>query len=360
VPAPDTDPGHERNYTKAAQGKFDEGLFCGLTWKKTTPHYNYTMDLDMGNSGENKGFFEKLKAGITCTRKAFVKNIDEVLLGKRVIDQNLFEELEETLITADVGPAFTYELIEKMKDQVKRTELGDAELLKKILKDTIEETLKKSEASLQIPQNGLFTIMVVGVNGTGKTTTIGKLAYTLKKNGLSVMLVAADTFRAAAIEQLEIWSQRVDVPLIKQKIGADPSAIVFDAIVAAKAREANVIIIDTAGRLHTKVNLMEELKKMKRIMGRELPGAPHETLLVLDATTGQNAVAQAKMFRDEIGISGLILTKLDGTAKGGVIIGIARELNIPIRYIGIGEGLDDLKYFRSDEFVSALFEQDIK
>lgn len=318
----------------------------------------FRMDQRMANESESRSFFEKLKAGVARTRKAFVKNIDEILLGQRVIDQNLFEELEETLITADVGPAFTYELIEKMKDQVKRKELGDASLLKKVLQDTIAETLKKSEAHLQIPPNGLFTIMVVGVNGTGKTTTIGKMAHTLKNNGMSVMLVAADTFRAAAIEQLEIWSQRVDVPLIKQNIGADPSAVVFDAILAAKSKAANVLIIDTAGRLHTKVNLMEELKKMKRIMGRELPGAPHETVLVLDATTGQNAVVQAKMFHNEIGISGLILTKLDGTAKGGVIIGIARELNIPIRYIGIGEGMDDLKNFKSDEFVNALFERD--
>lgn len=314
----------------------------------------------MGTDIENKSFFEKLKTGLTKTRAFLVKDIDEILVGKRVIDQRLFEELEETLITADVGPAFTYELIEKMKEQVKRKELGDAQLLKNVLRDTISDTLKKNEAPLLIPQNGLFTIMVIGVNGTGKTTTIGKLAYSLKNSGMSVMLVAADTFRAAAIEQLEIWSQRVDVPLIKQKIGADPSSIVFDAILAAKSRGANVIIIDTAGRLHTKVNLMEELKKMKRIMGRELPGAPHEILLVLDATTGQNAVAQAKMFRDEIGVSGIILTKLDGTAKGGVIIGIARELNIPIRYIGIGEGLDDLKSFKSEEFVDALFEQDAK
>jgi fused signal recognition particle receptor len=202
--------------------------------------------------------------------------------------------------------------------------------------------------------------MVVGVNGTGKTTTIGKLARNLKNSGLSVMLVAADTFRAAAIEQLEIWSQRVGVPLIKQKFGADPSAVVFDAIHAAKARKGDVVIIDTAGRLHTKVNLMEELKKMKRIMERELPGAPHEILLVLDATTGQNAVVQAKMFNEEIGVTGIILTKLDGTAKGGVIIGIARELSIPIRYIGIGEGLDDLKSFHSEEFVGALFEEDLR
>jgi len=316
------------------------------------------MDLRMGNDSGNRGFFEKLKAGLARTRKSLVKNIDDLLLGERAIDQKLFEELEETLITADVGPAFTYELIEKMKEQVKRKELGNPALLKKVLKDTITDTLRKNETPFQIPRNGLFTIMVVGVNGTGKTTTIGKLAHNLKKDGMSIMLVAADTFRAAAIEQLEIWSQRVDVPLIKQKIGADPSAVAFDAIDAAKTRKADVIIIDTAGRLHTKVNLMEELKKMKRIIGRELPGGAHEILLVLDATTGQNAVVQAKMFYDEIGVSGIILTKLDGTAKGGVIIGIARELNIPIRYIGIGEGLDDLKSFKSDEFVEALFEQD--
>ena len=314
----------------------------------------------MESDTESKGFFERLKAGLARTRNAFIKNIDNILLGERVISQNLFEELEETLIMADVGPVFTYELIEKMKEQAKRNELGNAEILRKVLRDAITDTLRKSEAPLQIPTNELFTIMVVGVNGTGKTTTIGKLANTLKKDGTSVMLVAADTFRAAAIEQLEVWSQRVNAPLIKQKTGADPSAVVFDAIVAAKARKADAVIIDTAGRLHTKVNLMEELKKMKRIIERELPGAPHEILLVLDATTGQNAVVQAKIFNDEIGVTGIILTKLDGTAKGGVIIGIAKELNIPIRYIGIGERLDDLKIFKSAEFVDALFEQDAR
>ncbi len=314
----------------------------------------------MGSDTEAKGFFERLKAGLARTRNAFIKNIDEILMGERVISQKLFEELEETLIMADVGPAFTYELIEKMKDQVKRNDLGDSEILRKVLRDTITDTLKKNEAPLHIPKNELFTIMVVGVNGTGKTTTIGKLASTLKKDGASVMLVAADTFRAAAIEQLEVWSHRVDAPLIKQKTGADPSAVVFDAIVAAKARKTDALIIDTAGRLHTKVNLMEELKKMKRIIERELPDAPHEILLVLDATTGQNAVVQAKMFNDEIGVTGIILTKLDGTAKGGVIIGIARELSIPIRFIGIGERLDDLKSFKSAEFVDALFEQDVR
>jgi len=306
---------------------------------------------------ENKGFFEKLKIGLAKTRNLLVKNVDDIILGEKVIDQKLYDELEEILIMADVGPAFTCELIEKIKEQVKRKELDRPALLKKVLRETITDILTRNEAPLHIPRSQLFTIMVVGVNGTGKTTTIGKLAHRFKEQGMPVMMAAADTFRAAAIEQLEIWSRRVNVPLIKQKIDSDPSAVVFDAIHAAKSGRADVIIIDTAGRLHTKVNLMEELKKMKRIMARELPGAPHEILLVLDATTGQNAVAQAKMFQDEIGVTGIVITKLDGTAKGGVIIRIARDLNIPIRYIGIGEGLDDLREFKSREFVDALFEQ---
>jgi fused signal recognition particle receptor len=305
---------------------------------------------------ENKGFFEKLKIGLAKTRNLLVKNVEDIVLGEKVIDQKLYDELEEILITADVGPSFTNELIEKIKEQVKRKELDQPELLKKVLRDTAMDILMKNEAPLRIPGGEIFTIMVVGVNGTGKTTTIGKLAHRFKEQGMPVMIAAADTFRAAAIEQLEIWSRRVNVPLIKQKIDSDPSAIVFDAIHAAKSGRADVVIIDTAGRLHTKVNLMEELKKMKRIMARELPGAPHEILLVLDATTGQNAVAQAKMFHDEIGITGIVITKLDGTAKGGVIIRIARDLNIPIRYIGIGEGLDDLREFKSAEFIDALFE----
>ena len=307
---------------------------------------------------ENKGFFEKLKLGLAKTRNLLVKNVDDIILGEKVIDQKLYDDLEELLIMADVGPSFTHELIEKIKEQVKRRELDKPELLKKVLRDTAMDILIKNEAPLLIPGGEIFTIMVVGVNGTGKTTTIGKLAHLFKEQGMPVMMAAADTFRAAAIEQLEIWSRRVNVPLIKQKIDSDPSAIAFDAIAAAKSGKAEVIIIDTAGRLHTKVNLMEELKKMKRIMARELPGAPHEILLVLDATTGQNAVAQAKMFHDEIGVTGIVITKLDGTAKGGVIIRIASDLNIPIRYIGIGEGLDDLREFKSNEFVDALFDQD--
>jgi fused signal recognition particle receptor len=307
------------------------------------------------NKNKSDGFFEKLRTGLSKTRGGFVKNVDKMFLGERIIDDDLFEELEEVLITADVGPAFTYDLIDDMKTTVKRKELDRPEVLRKVLKDNMIDILKDNEAPLRIPRNKIFTIMVVGVNGTGKTTTIGKMAHRYKKGGLSVMLVAADTFRAAAIEQLEIWSQRVDVLLIKQKMGADSSAVVFDAIHTAKSRKTEVVIIDTAGRLHTKVNLMDELKKTRRIMERELPGSPHEILLVLDATTGQNAISQVKMFNEEIGVTGIALTKLDGTAKGGIIIRIANELDIPIRYIGIGEGIDDLRRFKGEEFVNALF-----
>ncbi|MGD0276183.1 MAG: signal recognition particle-docking protein FtsY [Syntrophales bacterium] len=305
---------------------------------------------------ENKGFFEKLKSGLSKTRKLLVTDVDDIVLGEKKIDQHLFDELEEALIMADVGPAFTYDMIERIKAQAGRRELANADVVRGILRESMLEILQKNEVQIMIPKGKLFTIMVVGVNGTGKTTTIGKIAHRYKNRGIPTMLVAADTFRAAAVEQLEVWGKRVDVPVIKQQAGADPSAVVFDAIQAAKVGRADVVIIDTAGRLHTKVNLMEELKKMKRILGRELPGAPHEILLVLDATTGQNGIAQAKMFKDEIGVTGLALTKLDGTSKGGIIIRIAKELNIPIRYIGIGEDLDDLRRFRSEEFVNALFE----
>jgi fused signal recognition particle receptor len=303
-----------------------------------------------------KGFFDRLKDGLAKTRKLLVTDVDDIILGEKKIDQDLFDELEAALIGADVGPSFTYELIETMKERVKRRELEKPERLKQVLRESMLAILRKNEAPMQIPVGELYTIMVVGVNGTGKTTTIGKMAARFKKKGMPVLLVAADTFRAAAIEQLEVWSERVGVPLLKQKMNADPAAVVFDALRAAKAGKADVVIIDTAGRLHTKTNLMEELKKVKRIMARELPGAPHEVLLVIDATTGQNAISQAKMFNEEIGVTGIVLTKLDGTAKGGIVIRIAQELGIPIRYIGIGERLDDLRRFRSEEFVDALFE----
>lgn len=301
------------------------------------------------------GLFDRLKSGLEKTRTGLLKGIDALFLGEKVIDQTLFDELEELLMAADVGPVYTAQLLEEMKDQVKRAELGSPETLKKIIRATMAETLKKADSTSTIPQEGLYTIMLVGVNGTGKTTTIGKLAHMFREEGRPVTLAAADTFRAAAIEQLEVWSKRAGVELIKQSINSDPAAVVFDAINAAR-RRGGVLIVDTAGRLHTKVNLMEELKKMKRIMSREIPGAPHDIWLVLDATTGQNAIAQARIFGAEAGVTGIILTKLDGTAKGGVVLRIAGELNLPIRYIGVGEKIDDLRSFDSEEFVAALFE----
>lgn len=301
------------------------------------------------------GLFDRLKTGLEKTRTGFLKGIDALFLGEKVIDQALFDELEEMLIAADVGPVYTAQLLEEIKDQVKRTELGNPETLKKIIRATMAETLKKADSTLAIPQEGLYTIMLVGVNGTGKTTTIGKLAHMFREEGRPVTLAAADTFRAAAIEQLEVWSKRAGVELIKQMINSDPAAVVFDAINAAR-RKGGILLVDTAGRLHTKANLMEELKKMKRIMSREIPGAPHEIWLVLDATTGQNAIAQARIFGAEAGVTGIILTKLDGTAKGGVVLRIVAELNIPLRYIGVGEKIDDLRRFVSEEFVAALFD----
>ena len=306
---------------------------------------------------QKNGFFDKLKSGLEKTKKLLLTDVDDLILGAKVIDQKLYDDIEEALIMADVGPTFAHELIERMQEQVKRKQLTQPELLKKVLRESMEEILLSGTSPpVSVPAGGSIVIMVIGVNGTGKTTTIGKLAKAYKGEGKDVLLVAADTFRAAAIEQLEIWANRTGSPLVKQQTGADPSAVVFDAMKAASSGKQPVVIIDTAGRLHTKVNLMEELKKMKRIMGRELPGAPHETYLVLDATTGQNAVSQARLFHDEIGVSGIILTKLDGTAKGGVVIRIARELKIPIRYIGVGEGVDDLRPFDAVEFVEALFD----
>ena len=311
------------------------------------------MDSDI----RKKSLIDKLKSGLEKTRKLLLTHVDDIILGVKVIDQRLFDELEEALIMADVGPVFTHDLIEKMKEQVKRKELDRPELLKKVLRGHMMDILIKNEKPFMIPRDQLYTIMVVGVNGTGKTTTIGKMAHQFKKEGRSVLLAAADTFRAAAIEQLAAWSQRVDVPLIKQQIDADPAAVVFDAIQAAKSGKADLIIIDTAGRLHTKVNLMEELKKIKRVMAREVQGSPHEVLLVIDATTGQNAINQARIFNEDIGVSGIVLTKMDGTSKGGIVFRIASELHIPIRYIGIGETVEDLRPFKSDDFINALFDQ---
>jgi fused signal recognition particle receptor len=304
----------------------------------------------------NNSFLDKLKTGLTKTRAALTKNLDNLVFGKKNLDKELFEELEELLITADMGPQFAHDLINDVKERMSRNELQNAAEIKKIMQERMVGILKQIQMPLTITQGQPFVIMAIGVNGSGKTTTIGKLANLLQSEGHEIMLVAADTFRAAAIEQLEVWGSRVKAPVIRQKINADPAAVVFDAMAKVKAGYRGVIIVDTAGRLHTRVNLMEELKKIKRVIGKELPGAPHEILLVLDATTGQNAVIQAKIFKEEIGASGIVLTKLDGTAKGGVVIRIASELALPVRYIGVGEGLEDLRVFESNDFVSALLE----
>ncbi len=302
-------------------------------------------------------FFEKLKQGLSKTHQGFVEKIDQLFLGKKTIDQDVLDELEALLFEADLGVKTSNQLIEGVRQGLRRGELKEPEKVKEFIKQEILCILKSGEKPLSIDfsRTKPFVFMVVGVNGGGKTTTIGKLAHQYSSQGNKVLVGAADTFRAAAIEQLEVWANRVGADLIKQSHGSDPSAVAFDSIHAAKARNIDLVFIDTAGRLHTKVNLMEELKKVKRIVGRECPGAPHEVLLVLDATTGQNAISQAKLFNEAVGVTGIAVTKLDGTAKGGIIVGITEELKIPIRYIGVGEGVDDLKEFDAAEFVQALF-----
>lgn len=299
--------------------------------------------------------FERLKTGLAKTREVLTMDLND-LFSKKVIDKELYDKLEELLISADMGPQFTYDLIDDVKKQVSHHDLQNAGQIKKIMQERMIAILQKIDKPLIIPKGQPFIIMTIGVNGSGKTTTIGKLASSLKSSGHKVMLVAADTFRAAAIEQLEVWGMRVDVPVIKQKMNADPAAVVFDAVAKIKAGYSGVVIVDTAGRLHTRTNLMEELKKVKRIINKELPGVAQEVLLVLDATTGQNAVNQAKIFKEEIGATGIVLTKLDGTSKGGVVIRIANELALPVRYIGVGEGLDDLRVFDSHDFTTALLD----
>jgi len=302
-------------------------------------------------------FFEKLKKGLSKTHEGFVEQMDRLFLGKKTIDGDLLDELEALLFAADLGVRTSGEMIEAVQQGLKRGELKEPDKVKDFIKGEIFRILKSGERPLLIDlsQTKPFIFMVVGVNGVGKTTTIAKIAYQYSSQGKKVLIGAADTFRAAAVEQLEVWAKRVGADIIKQSKGTDPSAVAFDSVHAANARSTDLLFIDTAGRLHTKVNLMEELKKVKRIIARECPGAPHEILLVLDATTGQNAISQAKLFNEAIGVTGIALTKLDGTAKGGIIVGITEELKIPIRYIGVGEAMDDLKEFNATEFVQALF-----
>jgi len=305
----------------------------------------------------SKSLFKRLQERLGKTRDSFVYRLDRLFLGKKEIDQDLFEQLEEILITADLGVGTTLELLDGARKKVKRDQLSDPQALKAIIRDQIATYIQASEqpAELVMPEDGPFVIMVVGVNGVGKTTSIGKIAAKFVRAGQSVLMVAGDTFRAAAINQLRIWGERVGVEVIAQNPGADPSSVVYDGLEYGVAHNFDVILIDTAGRLHTSVNLMEELKKIKRVIGKKMPGAPHEVMLVLDATTGQNGISQAKMFHEAVGVSGLTLTKLDGTAKGGIVANVCRETKIPVRFIGIGEQIDDLRDFDAREFVDALF-----
>lgn len=301
-------------------------------------------------------FFERLKRSLSKTHESIVGRVDTLLLGKKQIDTDTLEELEEILITADLGVKTTVDLIRTLELRLKRNELQDGEALKKALKEEIQLRLMAHASPLVVSGKKPFVILVIGVNGVGKTTTIGKLAAKYAAEGKKVLLAAGDTFRAAAAEQLELWADRVGADIVRHKEGADPSAVVFDACKAAAARNCDVLIIDTAGRMHTKVNLMEEMKKIRRVLTREIPEAPHETLLVLDAATGQNALSQAKLFKEAAFVSGVVLTKLDGSAKGGIVVAVSHEFALPIRFIGVGESVEDLREFDPAQFVEALFQ----
>lgn len=301
------------------------------------------------------GFFDRLKKGLAKTRETFTNKIEKLIIGYADIDDDLLDELEETLIMSDVGVKTTERLMADVRKGIKKKDINTPEDLKPFLAEKISEILSTGSDETRIASAGPTVLLVIGVNGVGKTTTIGKLAAYYKEQGKSVMLAAADTFRAAAIDQLQIWGDRTSVPVIRHEEGSDPAAVAFDAVKAARARSIDVLIIDTAGRLHTKSNLMEELKKINRVIQREIAEAPHETLLVLDATTGQNAISQADLFQKAVAITGIVLTKLDGTAKGGVIIGLKSELSMPVKWIGVGEGVDDLRPFIAKDFARALF-----
>ncbi|VAX25903.1 Signal recognition particle receptor FtsY [hydrothermal vent metagenome] len=309
------------------------------------------------DTDKKKGFFRRLVTGLSKTRKNLNEGFDRLVGSHTKLDDEFMEQLEEILFSADVGVDITMRIVSDLKADVKKNLLKDtSEVIGFIKKELVEILNRDMEVEKPVSTDKPFVILVIGVNGSGKTTTVGKISAKLNAKGHSVLLAAGDTFRAAAIDQLEEWARRSNADLVRHQAGSDPSAVVFDAYEAAVSRGRDVMIADTAGRLHSKVNLMEELKKIKRIIGRQAEGAPHETLLVLDATTGQNAINQAKMFHSAIGITGIVLTKLDGTAKGGVVINIMDSLKLPVRLIGVGEGVDDLRPFRPDEFIDAIFE----
>lgn len=307
-------------------------------------------------SKQTESVTNKFKEGLTKTRDAFIEKVEDLIIRRKKIDEEFYEELEEILIGADVGVTTVMNLIDDLRVEVRKQKIEDAAELRPVLSEKLVGLLRgDQDNSMRMAEQGLTIFLFVGVNGVGKTTSIGKLAHRYKQEGKKVMLAAGDTFRAGAIEQLEVWGQRVGVDVIKQQPGSDPAAVMYDAIKAAKTREADILLCDTAGRLQNKVNLMEELNKIYRVIQREVPEAPHEVLLVLDATTGQNALNQAKMFGDKTGLTGLILTKLDGTAKGGIVIAIRQEMNIPVKFVGLGEKMDDMEPFNSEQFVHALF-----
>ncbi|NLV21371.1 MAG: signal recognition particle-docking protein FtsY [Syntrophomonadaceae bacterium] len=305
-----------------------------------------------------KGIFERFKLGLSKTRQNIGGKIDTLIKSNRKLDEEFFEELEEILIQADVGMETSLALVDKIRTTVKKQKLNDPLQVTELLQDAIAEVMGTEQVPLNIAAEKPSIILVVGVNGAGKTTTIAKLAYKYKQAKKKVILAAGDTFRAAAIDQLQIWADRTGVELIKHQEGSDPGAVVYDAISAARARKADLLIIDTAGRLQNKTNLMKEISKIRKVIEKEIPSAPHEVLLVLDATTGQNAISQARIFSEATGVSGIVLTKLDGTAKGGIVIAVARELGIPVKLVGIGEGMEDLREFSPEVFAQALFAND--
>src|SRR5271169_5782212 len=308
-----------------------------------------------GSTEEKPSFLDRMKQAVTRTRESLSERIEDLVAVGKEIDRDTLDELEATLIGADLGTATTAAVLETLRAKVDRKQIGDIDELKRVLKEELLKILDVTEQPVRKVEGEPEVILVVGVNGTGKTTSAGKLAYALRAQGKTVLLAAADTFRAAAIEQLEIWGDRTGVEVIKNKPGGDPSAVLFDALQAAKARNIDYVIVDTAGRLHTKSNLMTELEKMRRTAQRFIPSAPHETLLVMDATTGQNGLQQARLFTQSAGVTGIVLTKLDGTAKGGVVVAISKELGLPVRYVGVGEKVGDLLPFNSRDFVESLF-----